>query len=67
MGWAQHLADDADCVASLQQARETYQKNECETPEVLAHIEELLALHGDSGSAAAQGADDAATAGAASS
>jgi hypothetical protein len=41
------LADDADCVASLQQAHDAYRKNKCESPEVLSHIEELLALHGE--------------------
>ncbi len=44
-GWALHLSGDAACVESLEQAKRTYHANNCERPEVLEHIEELLAEH----------------------
>eukprot|EP00730_Choanoeca_flexa_P000455 TRINITY_DN10203_c0_g1_i1.p2 TRINITY_DN10203_c0_g1~~TRINITY_DN10203_c0_g1_i1.p2 ORF type:complete len:369 (+),score=89.55 TRINITY_DN10203_c0_g1_i1:1953-3059(+) len=41
-GWALYLMQDADCKAMLEQARTLYHTNNCERPDVLAHIDELL-------------------------
>ncbi len=44
-GWTLHLAGDASCVESLARAKRLYHANACDRPEVLEHIEELLAEH----------------------
>lgn len=44
-GWALHMTGDDACVESLEKAREVYRLKDCDRPEVLEHIEELLAEH----------------------
>ena len=44
-GWALYMCEDDECVESLDKAKQLYVAKDCDRPEVLEHIEELLGQH----------------------
>ncbi len=45
LGWSQHLLGQAEAHNSLNKAKLLYQRNTCDQPDLLAHVEELLLQH----------------------